>query len=408
MATEARRRRTILVATLLAVYTISASSQSSLDYPGWRGQQRDGSASAFTEPASWPERLVRRWSVGVGEGYATPIVVGDMVYAFTRRDANEVMLAVRVASGEVAWQTGYAAPFAPQYNARAHGSGPKSTPVFYSGKLYALGINGTMTAFDAATGKIVWQKPAPSEQPEYGAASSPVAEKGLVMVHHGNYEPLTAFDANTGDVKWKAGDAGAFASPVLVDIAGVRHVVTVTQRSIAGISLDGKVLWTYPWPRDISAITPVAYGDMVIVGSQNARVAAVKVTGRGGRLSADTGWESPDIQLYISNPVIVGDTLFGVSRRGGGQLFSLDAKTGKARWLGSPRQVAHAAIAKANNLIFVLSEGGDLIVGRNTETGFDVVKQYKVADTATWAQPAISGNRFFVKDASSLTLWTLN
>jgi hypothetical protein len=27
---------------------------------------------------------------------------------------------------------------------------------------------------------------------------------------------------------------------------------------------------------------------------------------------------------------------------------------------------------------------------------------------STWAQPAISGNRIFVKDASTLALWTIN
>jgi hypothetical protein len=30
-----------------------------------------------------------------------------------------------------------------------------------------------------------------------------------------------------------------------------------------------------------------------------------------------------------------------------------------------------------------------------------------VADTETWTQPAISGNRLFVKDVSTLTLWTI-
>ena len=29
-----------------------------------------------------------------------------------------------------------------------------------------------------------------------------------------------------------------------------------------------------------------------------------------------------------------------------------------------------------------------------------------VADSATWAQPTISGNRVFVKDVTSLALWT--
>ena len=39
--------------------------------------------------------------------------------------------------------------------------------------------------------------------------------------------------------------------------------------------------------------------------------------------------------------------------------------------------------------------------------GFEPLRRYKVAETETWAQPAISGNRIFVKDVSTLTLWTL-
>jgi hypothetical protein len=36
------------------------------------------------------------------------------------------------------------------------------------------------------------------------------------------------------------------------------------------------------------------------------------------------------------------------------------------------------------------------------------LKRYTVADSATWAQPAVSGNRIFVKDLTSLSLWMLN
>ena len=45
---------------------------------------------------------------------------------------------------------------------------------------------------------------------------------------------------------------------------------------------------------------------------------------------------------------------------------------------------------------------------RNSATAFEPLRRYKVADTETWAQPAFSGNRIFVKDVTSLTLWTLN
>jgi hypothetical protein len=56
----------------------------------------------------------------------------------------------------------------------------------------------------------------------------------------------------------------------------------------------------------------------------------------------------------------------------------------------------------------MLNDDAELIVARSSRTGFEPLKRYTVADSATWAQPTISGNRVFVKDASSLALWTLN
>ena len=77
------------------------------DYPQWRGHNRDGAASAFAKPESWPEHLRLRWRVDVGEGYATPIVVGNTVYAFTRRAGKEGMTALDAETGKTVWRTDY-------------------------------------------------------------------------------------------------------------------------------------------------------------------------------------------------------------------------------------------------------------------------------------------------------------
>jgi len=57
--------------------------------------------------------------------------------------------------------------------------------------------------------------------------------------------------------------------------------------------------------------------------------------------------------------------------------------------------------------MIVAVDDASLTVARASRTGFEPVKRYSVADSATWAQPAISGNRVFIKDVSSLGLWTL-
>lgn len=110
--------------------------------------------------------------------------------------------------------------------------------------------------------------------------------------------------------------------------------------------------------------------------------------------------------MYISDPVVVGDTLFGLSRRNRGQFFALDAKTGAVLWLGPPRAAENAAFAKAGDLLFILKDDGDLIVARASRTEFRPLKRYTVADSATWAQPTISGSRVYIKDVSSLSLWS--
>ena len=99
-----------------------------------------------------------------------------------------------------------------------------------------------------------------------------------------------------------------------------------------------------------------------------------------------------------------------MSERASGQFFALDAKTGTVLWLGlgQPRAATNTAVVKAGDLLFLLNDDGELIVARSSRTGFEPLKRYPVADSATWAQPAISGNRIFVKDATSVALWTLD
>ena len=229
------------------------------------------------------------------------------------------------------------------------------------------------------------------------------------MVHPGNYGPLTAFDANTGDVKWTAGESGFFASPLIADLAGTRQVVTVTGKNVIGVSItDGGVLWQHPWPGGNGGTMPVLHGETVIVSGHQQGVTAFKPSMRDGQWKTETLWETKDVSMYISNPVVIADTLFGLSHRESGQFFALDAATGKVLWLGQPREAKNTAVVKADDLLFLLNDDAQLIVARSSRTGFEPLKRYTVADSATWAQPAISGNRVFVKDVSSLTLWTLN
>jgi hypothetical protein len=110
--------------------------------------------------------------------------------------------------------------------------------------------------------------------------------------------------------------------------------------------------------------------------------------------------------MYMSSPVSIGGRMVGFTSKRSGQLFALDPATGKTLWLGEPRQGDNAALIAAGDQLLVQNVAGELAIGPVDGSGWKPTKRYTVADSATWAHPALIGNRILVKDATKLTLWS--
>jgi outer membrane protein assembly factor BamB len=188
---------------LPVVLVILASSVPAEDWPQWRGLHRDGVAVGFPEPKAWPEKLTLKWKIAVGEGHSSPVVADGRIYIHTRQGDREVLTALRPDTGQTIWQEGYSAPYTMNPAATSHGKGVKSTPVVEDGRVFTFGISGTLSCVDAKTGKPQWRKEFGS--PDFGVATSPVVDRGLLIVHVGGDSAgaLTAFDAATGAQKWR-------------------------------------------------------------------------------------------------------------------------------------------------------------------------------------------------------------
>jgi outer membrane protein assembly factor BamB len=402
-----------IIAAAAATAAIHAQSAGP-DWPQWRGPNRDATLVAFTEPKVWPDALTPRWKIEVGEGYATPILVGNRIYMFSRQGENEIVRALDASSGKIIWEQSYAAPFQMTSGTRRHGPGPKSTPTYADGRLFTFGMSSIFTAWDAATGKQLWQKPGGPIQPEFHTAMSPLVDRGVVILHVGgeNKGALTAFDPGTGAVKWTwDGDGPAYGSPVIAELGGTRQIIVFSQLNLVGVeAATGQLLWKVPYEArsTTNSITPLIYGSTLIVSGQGKPLAAYTISKKGSDWAADLAWENPQVNMSFSNGVLVGDAVFSMSPANSGQFFWADAKTGKTLWTSEPRQAGNAAIVKSKDLLFVLKDDGELLVSRLTPGAFEPLKRYKVAESATWAPPVISGNRIFVKDVNTLALWTLN
>jgi outer membrane protein assembly factor BamB len=403
----------VTVSVLAGAFLFDAKLKAQ-DWPQWRGPNRDGAVSSFREPSTWPDSLKQQWRIEVGLGYATPLLVGDRLFVFTRQGENEVMMAIEAASGKVIWRTSYAAPFSMNSATSRHGAGPKSTPTFANGRVFSLGMTNIVTAFDAATGKQLWQKPATKAQPMYHTAMSPIVDRDVMFVHVGGPgdAALTAFDVANGNVRWTwTGDSPAYGSPIVVDLAGTRQLVTFTHQSLIGVAVaTGELLWRRPFktPSDTTSQTPILFGDTIIQNGRDNGVTAFRVSRRNGAWATDDVWQTKDVSLYMTNGIVANGVLYGLSHLNSGQYFGLDLATGQVLWKSAPRQAENAAMVRAGETILALEDDGELVVMRPSRTEMTVVKRYDVADSQTWAQPTIAGSRVYVKDVSQLTLWTLN
>jgi outer membrane protein assembly factor BamB len=222
---------------------------------------------------------------------------------------------------------------------------------------------------------------------------------------------LIALDELTGKERWAwTGDGPGYASPIIVEIAGKRQLVTQTEKYIVGIWVDtGALLWKIPFETDYSQniITPVVWRDRLIFSGYNKGVMAVRVGWRDNQWVTDQVWQNRELAMYMSSPVVSGSWLFGFSHRNKGQHFCLDLESGRTLWTGDPRQGENAAILIVGGSLITLSELGELRVSSVASKGATLIRKYQVADGATWAHPVISGSRILIRDASSLRLWLL-
>jgi outer membrane protein assembly factor BamB len=410
-----RRLGRCLLSTIC--FGLLAPTAGAQDWPQWRGPNRDGVSASFTEPKAWPEQLKRKWIVPVGVGHSSPVVVGRRVYLHSRQGEREMITCFELETGKTLWQDGY--PVAYQMNpaATGHGKGPKSTAVAANGKLYTLGITEILSCYDLVTGKLVWRKDFSKQfkqtSPDFGTAMSPVVDRGLLIAHLGGPDQgaLTAFNAETGEVKWSwTGDAPAYASPIVVERGGVRQVVTQSKQNIIGVSADrGELLWKIPFTTDYlqNIVTPLAYQDLLIFSGLNKGTFAVRVAKRGDAWVPEQVWENKEVSMYMNSPILSGDLIFGMSHRNKGQFFCLDAQTGKTRWTSDGRQGENSAMVLADGVMLLLKDDAALIVARATGKGPEPIRVYQVADSPTWAYPAVVGNQILVKDATTLALFSL-
>jgi outer membrane protein assembly factor BamB len=265
-------------------------------------------------------------------------------------------------------------------------------------------MTGVVSCLDARTGRRLWRQER-RWTPYMG--SSPLVADGLCIADVGDDRTggLTAFDSVTGEERWCFGAQQMSGSPILVDLAGERQLVTYWAWNPAGVSLaTGKQLWGVgPGGAGMPCTTPALYRDLLILADNQDSPRALRLEKRDKGITAREVWKAKgDLKLYYSSPVVAGDLVFGMSTKSGGCFFCLDARTGKLLWESDGRQGGYASILSLGSVLLILKDRGQLLVVKPSATAFEHIAEYRVSDRGTLPHPVFLGDRILVKDDQAL------
>jgi outer membrane protein assembly factor BamB len=390
---------------------MSGSAESGVDWPQWRGPQRNGISQETGLLQQWPAGgppLV--WTAaGIGAGYGSVAVSGPHVYVQGLRNRQSVLQALNRADGSVIWSRALG-----RGATNDRGPGPRSTPTVEGDFLYVLSETGDLACLRTADGAVVWAR---NILEDFGGrninwliSESPLVDGNRVFVSPGGRGAgMVALDAMSGEVIWRASelhDAAGYASAVIADIQGVRTVMTFTAEAGVGLrASDGKLMWRHGSPanRTANITTPVVQGNRVFYTSAYGTGGALlTLTASGGHLTAEETYFTRDMQNHHGGVVLVNGYLYGFNNA---ILTALEFATGRVAW--RHRSVGKGSVTYADGRLYIVGETNTVGLADVSPSGYRETGRFTIADHGypTWAHPVVSGGRLYIRNQDTLTAY---
>jgi len=382
-------------------------------WPGFRGPHRRGVVPGVRLATDWeaspPEELWRR---PVGPGWSSFAVVGDLLYTQEQRGEDELVSAYDAATGEPVWQHRDQARF---WEALA-GAGPRATPTYHDGRVYALGATGILNALDAADGSRLWRRDVAADTgattPDWGFSSSPLVTEGLVVVHTGGPDGkgVVAYDADTGEPRWYA-PAGklSYSSLQRERLGGVDQLLILTGDGATSLApADGAVLWRHEWPvaggARIVQPTVTPDGGILIGTGFGLGMRRLAVNRTGGDWQTTERWTSKGMKPYYNDFTLHRGHVYGFDGR---ILACLDLETGEREWKGGRYGNGQLLLLPDQDLLLVLSDRGDVALVEATPEGFSELARMPAISGKTWNHPVLADGVLYVRNGEEMAAFRM-
>lgn len=384
-----------------------------------RGPAGNGSTPE-TVAASWPAagpKVV--WRVPSENGFSSFSVADGRAYTLELREVNgakqEVLVARHADNGAELWvkelgPAKYDGGGDDGTKENRGGDGPRSTPTLSGDRVYVTSAKLVLSCFDAKSGDVVWRK---DLMKDFGGpnirwenAASPLVEDGLVLVAGGGAgQSLIAFNAQNGEVVWKAFDETmTHATPTPATLHGQRQVIFFVKSGLLSVEpKTGKELWRYAFPFRVStAASPVVAGDIVYCSAgYGVGAGACQVSKNGDTWSAKEIYRVPgdkELANHWSTPVLHDGHLYGMFQfkdYGVGPVKCVEVATGKVKW--EKPGFGPGQVILAGNQVLALGDAGQLVLFEATPSQYRELARADVLDGKCWGTPVLSNGRVYAR-----------
>ena len=388
----------------------SVEVRSDAYWTDFRGPNRDGHYTQTSIRTDWPAAgLEPVWSQPIGGGYASFVVAQGVAFTIEQRREQEVVAAYDLATGRELWTHTWDADFRESMG----GPGPRATPTWHAGRIYALGATGQLWCLEADTGDVIWERDILSDSQAtnltWAMSAAPLVVDDLVVVQPGGTTgwSVVAYNRNTGDVVWHAlDDVQAYTSPMTATLASVRQVLTVTASRAVGLDVrDGQLVWEHPWlvGPPPSMAQPVLIGDdRVFLSGSGAGATVIELSRANDRFTVETVWSNNRMKNKFSSSVLHEGYIYGLD---GAILACIDAATGEIQWKGG--RYGYGQLLLASGHLVVVTERGDLVLVRATPAGHEEVASSGAIEGKTWNVPAFADGKVLVRNARQMAAFDL-
>lgn len=409
-------QRTLLPLFLLlaAVPALAESAQSEpggrADWPQFRGAHRDGRSASTHLLREWPEAGPKLlWRQPIGEGYASVVAVGDRLYTATSEKETEIVLALDADTGKEVWRQTLGAIFVQV----EFGSGTRASATVDGDLLYITSGTGKLYALKTADGAVAWSSDLLATfgagQPRFGYASSPLVVDDLLVVDAGGAagKGIVAFEKKTGKVQWSAVDSKSahYASPLLVEIGGLRQILIVRREDpeIISLGLDGSTLWTSRgYATGLASPVFVAPDKLFFSSANDGGGFLLQVKVEGGKATATEVWRNAVLKSHFHSAVEADGLLFGFDNA---TLKCVDAATGTQKW--AARGFGKGSVVEADGLLFILADDGRMALADKTAEAFRQHGEFQAMTGKSWTAPTVAGGRLYLRDFDEIVAYDL-